>query len=207
MHSKFFKLSPEKRDRIINAAIKEFAQKGYINASTNEIVKSAEISKGLLFHYFRNKKQLFLFLFDYCIELITNEFYKVIDLTDPDLFARITKASMIKMELLNQYPGLFKFVEIAYLEDANEVKEELAARIKQLTDINFRKIYHGIDLSKFKDGIDIQKAIKTITWTLEGLSAEVMQQAKRTLGKQIDYDKVFQEAEGYVNLLKTCFYK
>ena len=58
-------LSEEKQQRILNAALKEFAQKGYKNASTNQIVKEADISKGLLFHYFKNKKQLFLFLYDY----------------------------------------------------------------------------------------------------------------------------------------------
>ena len=45
MYSKFLNLDKEKQDRIINAALKEFALKGYDNASTNEIVKSSEISK------------------------------------------------------------------------------------------------------------------------------------------------------------------
>jgi TetR/AcrR family transcriptional regulator len=72
MFSKFLNLDKEKQDRIINAAIKEFAEKGYDRASTNEIVKEAGISNGLLFHYFQNKKQMFLFLFDYCYELVTD---------------------------------------------------------------------------------------------------------------------------------------
>ena len=50
MFSKFLNLELEKQDRIINAAIKEFAQKGYDKASTNEIVKEAGISKGLLYN-------------------------------------------------------------------------------------------------------------------------------------------------------------
>jgi len=42
----FDKLKPEKRERIINAALKEFARNGYEKASTNEIIKEAEIAKG-----------------------------------------------------------------------------------------------------------------------------------------------------------------
>lgn len=61
MFAKFLSLDKEKQDRIINAAMKEFAQKGYDKASTNEMVKEAGISKGLLFHYFQNKKQLYFF--------------------------------------------------------------------------------------------------------------------------------------------------
>ena len=63
-------MEPEKRERIINAAINEFTKKGYRNASTNEIVKEAGISKGLIFHYFKNKKQLYLFLYDYLIWIL-----------------------------------------------------------------------------------------------------------------------------------------
>ena len=49
MNDKFFDLKKEKQDRIINASLKIFALNGYSRASTDEIVKEAEISKGLLF--------------------------------------------------------------------------------------------------------------------------------------------------------------
>ncbi len=39
----------------MNAAISIFATQGYAHASTDEIVKRAGISKGLLFHYFISK--------------------------------------------------------------------------------------------------------------------------------------------------------
>src|SRR3954454_23301348 len=115
MYSKFLNLDKEKQDRIINAAIKEFAQKGYGNASTNEIVKEAGISKGLLFHYFGNKKQLFLFLFDYCYEMIADEFYKKINLNETDFFARMREAILIKMDLLANYPDIFKFIQEVFM--------------------------------------------------------------------------------------------
>ena len=51
MNSKFFDLKKEKQDRMINAALKVFAMQGYRHASTDDIVREAGISKGLLFHY------------------------------------------------------------------------------------------------------------------------------------------------------------
>ena len=51
MNGKFFDLNKEKQDRMINAALKVFAINGYRHASTDEIVREAGISKGLLFHY------------------------------------------------------------------------------------------------------------------------------------------------------------
>ena len=64
MYSKFLNLKPEKQEKIIEVAIKEFADKGFEKASTNEIVKEAGISKGILFHYLKIKN-LFLYVYDY----------------------------------------------------------------------------------------------------------------------------------------------
>jgi TetR/AcrR family transcriptional regulator len=207
MFSKFFNLDTEKQDRIINAAIKEFAQKGYDRASTNEIVKDAEISKGLLFHYFGNKKQLYLFLFDYCYEIIADEFYKKIDLSERDFFIRIRQAVLIKMDLLNKYPEIFKFIEEAYFEDSPEVKAELEKKIKELNDFNIGKVYEGIDMSKFRDDMDIQKILKIITFTFEKLSDEELYKAKLSPTHEIDYQKIQIEAEKYFKILTKAFYK
>ena len=46
----------EKKQKIYQAALEEFVEHGYQNASTNRITQRAGISKGLLFHYFKNKK-------------------------------------------------------------------------------------------------------------------------------------------------------
>ena len=58
MNEKFFDLKKEKQDRMINAALKVFALHGYRHACTDDIVKEAAISKGLLFHYFGSKLHL-----------------------------------------------------------------------------------------------------------------------------------------------------
>jgi TetR/AcrR family transcriptional regulator len=207
MFSKFFNLDAEKQDRIINAAIKEFASKAYNNASTNEIVKEAGISKGLLFHYFQNKKQLFLFLFDYCIELITDDFYKKIDLTETDFFNRVRQSVLIKMALQAKYPDIFKFIETAVLDDSAEIKAELQQKVKELTDSNFGRIYEGIDYSKFRDDVDLQKIIKIINWTFEKMSDEELYKAKLIPNHEIDYEKIYKEAEEYLEMLSKCFYK
>ena len=112
MFSKFLNLDMEKQDRILNSAMKEFAQNGFEKASTNEIVKEAGISKGLLFHYFKDKKNLFLFLYDYCIEAGMKEFYEKVNLDERDFFIRLNQIISIKFELLDKYPEMFRFIEM-----------------------------------------------------------------------------------------------
>jgi TetR/AcrR family transcriptional regulator len=207
LFSKFFNLDSEKQDRIINAAIKEFAQKGYDSASTNEIVKEAGISKGLLFHYFKNKKQLFFFLFDYCYNLVADEFYKKVDLRERDFFKRIRQAVLIKMDLQIKYPDILTFIQEAFMQDSAEIKDEFDKKKQELNAVNIGIIYDGIDLTKFRDDVDVQKILKVISWTFEKMSDEELNKAKMVPGHKIDYDKVFMEAEEYFEIFIKCFYK
>jgi TetR/AcrR family transcriptional regulator len=207
MFSKFMSLDPEKQDRIINAAIKEFAQKGYESASTNEIVKEAGISKGLLFHYFQSKKQLFFFLFDYCYNLVADEFYKKVDLTERDFFKRIRQSVHIKMDLQTKYPEILTFIQEAFMQDSPEIKDEFDKKKQELNAVNIGIIYDGIDLSKFREDVDVQKILKVITWTFEKMSDEELLKAKMVPGHKIDYEKVFLEAEEYFEIFIKCFYK
>jgi TetR/AcrR family transcriptional regulator len=207
LFSKFFNLDSEKQDRIINAAIKEFAQKGYDSASTNEMVKEAGISKGLLFHYFKNKKQLFFFLFDYCYNLVADEFYKKVDLSERDVFKRIRQAVHIKMDLQTQYPDILTFIQEAFMQDSPEIKDEFEKKKQELNAVNIGIIYDGIDLSKFRDDVDVQKILKVISWTFEKMSDEELHKAKMVPGHKIDYEKVFLEAEEYFEIFIKCFYK
>lgn len=55
----FRNLSPEKQDKVFQAAVDEFASKGYRGASMNSLVRTAGISKGSLFQYFHSKEDLF----------------------------------------------------------------------------------------------------------------------------------------------------
>lgn len=207
MVSKFLNLDSEKQNRILNAAINEFAEKGYENASTNDIVKEAGISKGLLFHYFKNKKQLFLFLYDYCIDVSLTEFYKKIDLNERDFFVRLRQIHLIKAELLNKYPKMLKFIEVANIEKSSDIENDLNMINKDELENASKRVFDGIDLSNFRDGIDIEKAINVVIWSFQGFNAKVLEEAKLSSSKQINYDKAFIEAKAYTEMLKSCFYK
>ena len=207
MFSKFLNLKPEKQEKILEVAIEEFADKGFEKASTNEIVKGAGISKGILFHYFQNKKNLFLFVFDYCVEFCMSEFYEKVDEDERDIFEKLRQIAAFKLELLHKYPGIFKFFEGAISDESTELKSEIEERKKKLTESNYTKMFNNIDKSKFRDGVDVSRAINIIMWTIEGLGTSELQKAKVATSKGIDYEKVFHDMDIYIDIFKNCFYK
>jgi AcrR family transcriptional regulator len=52
------------RERILDAALQVFAQKGYHRAVVDDIVRASGTSKGAVYHHFPNKEALFLALVD-----------------------------------------------------------------------------------------------------------------------------------------------
>ena len=60
----FFNLPEEKRNRIFNAAVEEFAGFRFSDASINRIVKAAGIPRGSFYQYFDGKEDLYLHILE-----------------------------------------------------------------------------------------------------------------------------------------------
>ena len=84
INDKFFALPIEKQRRIINAAYRVFSENSYKKAPMSEIAEEGNISKSLLFHYFTNKKDLYMYLWDNACEITTQAIreYKTLDTDD-----------------------------------------------------------------------------------------------------------------------------
>lgn len=85
MNEKFFSLPIEKQETIINAGFRVFSRNSYKKSPMSEIADAAGISKSLLFHYFHNKKELYLFLWEKMqrgevnVDEMEQEFTKLLD--------------------------------------------------------------------------------------------------------------------------------
>ncbi|MDR1703739.1 MAG: TetR/AcrR family transcriptional regulator [Clostridiales bacterium] len=62
--STFFNLPEEKRNRIFSAAVNEFAQRNIEAASFSNIVAEAGISRGSIYQYFRDKEDMYIYVFE-----------------------------------------------------------------------------------------------------------------------------------------------
>ena len=204
-------LNLEKRERIINAALKEFAQKGYKNASTNEIVKEANISKGLLFHYFSNKKNLFRYLFDYTVEIFLKEFYDKLNYNETDIIKRWRQIALLKIELIQRHPELYDFMIASATDDTVnvEIKQEIENKSKAIFDDFSVRLVENIDTSGFKEGLDIKRVMKIIIWVAQGFGNRELENLKHSpvYKKKYDLNVIMGEFDEYIELLKGAFYK
>ena len=70
MNDSFLNLPTEKREEILNAAMRVFSMYEYKKASTDDIAAYANISKVMLFYYFNNKAELYEDVYDFDHKII-----------------------------------------------------------------------------------------------------------------------------------------
>ncbi|WP_411680699.1 TetR/AcrR family transcriptional regulator [Clostridium thailandense] len=199
MIDKFERLPDEKKQRILDACIEEFALYGYDKASTNSIVKKAYISKGILFHYFGNKKTLFLYIFDYCINKLVNRYYSMKEKEPKDIFERIMWSSIVKMKAFHEEPNMIKLILLAISNMPKSLEPELTQRYNDIYEKNMPQFFQDIDTSKFRKDIDSQKAIELIMMCADGISNRYLQEYKNR-----PVDEVFNDAEKIMKDFNEC---
>ena len=197
------KIDYDKKRRIINSAMKEFGEKGFDVASTNNIVKAAGISKGLLFHYFPTKKDLYDYVEDFTFTTMVTRMKETQDEWDSDLINRILQITKIKMGVISEYPDLYEFGVQMY---SNKKIEDIMKLIDKYDMQLYTTVFsNGIDLSQFREGLDPELTRATIQRALEKKSEEMMNLYKA--GQLDSMDKIVDEFTEYSKFLRTAFYK
>lgn len=143
-----------RRDEIIDAAIKEFAEHSYDAASINRIIKASGTSKGTFYHYFRDKKSLYFAIIEKTIE-IKKEFMADImpELKQGsiDFFDMMKSQSKAAVAFVEKNPELYKF-GIMYASEQGPVKKEVAKRfVLDVGDTFVEMIKAGIANKNFTD--------------------------------------------------------
>jgi TetR/AcrR family transcriptional regulator len=206
INTKFFNLTIDKQERIINAAMQEFVKAGFEKASTNEIVKEAQISKGSLFNYFRNKKDLYIFLIENAVKIL-EQIYDQIDFNERDLFERLSQVGFIKLNIQKKYPLVFDFLKSIRTEEAVEVKGEIDQLIGNLLDDGLKRLYQNLDWSKFREDVDPEKAIQILNWTMVGFAEHQISKLGTFKNVESVGSDVINEWKRYADILKRSFYR
>jgi AcrR family transcriptional regulator len=215
-YPKFFALDGEKRERIVNAAMGEFLH-GFAQAKTDNIVKAAGISKGLLFHYFGTKENLYDFLIDYAIDTIKAEFIDLINrVVQEDILESVWQMSLLKQDISKRFPAMFDFMTSTYLDTRHSMNPVQAAHLARFTELRDKVLedsFKRCDMTLFREGIDPRKAIDIIVWALAGYAEATTAKAAEadlsTVGEsaRTNYDRYLNEFRDYLEVFRKCFYK
>lgn len=136
----FFNLPEEKRNKIINISLLEFAQHSYRAASVSRIVEKAGIAKGSMYQYFKNKKGLYLYLIDFTTNRKLSYLDRHLDSSIEDFYILYKQMVflVVKYDLANIGKSLFTYNALHNRSDKE--MREIAMNMKEKKR-NFLKKY------------------------------------------------------------------
>ncbi len=193
MNEKFFALPDEKRQRILNAGFRVFSENSYKKSSMSEIAAEAGISKSLLFHYFLNKKELYLFLWDEAARL-TFELLTAYRCYEPDdLFVMMERGMRAKFKLMEDYPNMANFAVKAFYEKDPEISAAIQRSYQKFFDFKAKNAIAGLDPANFVPGLDLAMMYREMYWASEGYLWEMLQRGPLDREQmEKDFEKLLQ---------------
>ncbi len=143
------KMAEETKERILEAALKLFSEKGYLGATTKEIARVSGISEVTLFRYFQSKEKLFISVLEHYsflpkIRELTRDFLEwpieeaLKLLAKSFLNALKSKKELIRI-MLSEFPRYPEMVKEAYHKTIEKIIEELAQYFKRLQNEGYLK--------------------------------------------------------------------
>lgn len=204
--SEFTAHDDARRSRILEAALDEFAARGYKKASTNTIVREAKVSKGLLFHYFISKKDLYIYLVKSAIDTSLKEMFDGVNFADRDVLNRMHKAAVVKINSTLTHTSFTRLLEgLKNVEDETIVHELLAYQQKAVEE-GYEKLFSNIDYYLFKDNLNVDRCLNVVKWTIGHLEKDWSKLQKDPTKKE-SYDELMMFLDHYLGLFRDAFYR
>lgn len=169
--NKFERLPAEKRERIIEGAMEEFAEYGYEGASTNRIVKAVGISKGSLFNYFPTKDDLWLYLAEHALDIVIPRLKEKMQNLPVDVLVRLKAMTSASIDVYIEHPLYYRFFMGVLDEGAVHLRQELIRR--NAAKIAMLDFLQGADTSRFR--IDKESTALLIKWLFAGIKQELFE--------------------------------
>lgn len=153
-------------ERIMTAAIVEFGTKSYDSASLTTLCSENQISKGLVYHNFKNKDELYLKCVEECFEKMTSYF------KEREYKAKSVQESMhtlfqMRQQFFKENPYYCNIFFNAVLQTPEHLRGEIHRLRKGYDDFNincFKKLLQQIQL---REGITVEAAMEYFMVFLE----------------------------------------
>ncbi len=175
MNPKFFALPAEKQQAILNAGYRVFSQNSYKKSPMSEIADGAGISKSLLFHYFQNKRELYLYLWNHCAQITIQSLTERGCYEEADLFEMMHRGMQAKIQIMRQYPYMGQFAIKAFYEKDPALRPAIQESYASHMLFKAKGTLANLDPGQFKEGLDLAMMYREMYLASEGYLWEMLQ--------------------------------
>lgn len=159
------------REKILDAALNEFAAYGYALASTNRIHRDAMVSKGAIFKAFGSKSELFYAVFERAISHMLEALNEANIDGYQDVFEKIMAVVMWKISYTNANPKATKVMLEAISTPPKDVQNKVATHINDLTKLSINQFFQDIPMEQIHPDYSRDEVLRFIEIALAGIQS------------------------------------
>lgn len=144
--------SNEKYYRIIDAATKIFAKKGFFQAKVSEIAKEAKVADGTIYLYFENKDSILISLFEEQMKRVLDNMREEIS-KETDSVKKIEKFALTHLKLIEQNKDVAEIIQVELRQSSKFMKEYKNEKFAEYLNLIGDIIQEGQKEGLFKNDI------------------------------------------------------
>jgi len=142
----------EKYYRIIDAATKIFAKKGFYKSKVSEIAKEARVADGTIYLYFENKDDILISLFEEQMKLVLNNMRAQIS-SETDATKKIEQFALNHLKLIEQNKDMAEIIQVELRQSGKFMKEYKNEKFTQYLNLIDEIIREGQEQGIFKKNV------------------------------------------------------
>lgn len=149
------------KEKILNACLSVFARYGYVNTSTSMLAEAAGVSKSLLFHHFKSKKDLYFSVLSECLKQgrLEIDFER---LFQEDFFQALAEMGSVRFGYYKNIPNSYIVLREALYETPDELIKDIESKYGMLP-VNATKGWERLfEKVPLREGVNRSQAFKLI---------------------------------------------
>lgn len=204
----FLNLEEKKKESIMRSAVNEFSERGFEKANVGNIAKNANVSKGSIYQYFNNKKELFFFSVKWSTDFIGKKYgnHFISDTKDINIFDLFHKNSKSLWVQMREERKLIIFVQDVFLgKYKNLTDESMSYMMDILNEYTLKLIQNGKKNGSIREDIDDNMLSIFITAVSMGFKEHMIRNSRENGRDIVDEDFEINEKEikSMIELLKN----
>lgn len=161
----------DKRQRILQAAVKVFARKGYHGARVSEIARRADVADGTIYLYFQNKEEVLVSLFDRAMDRFTAlGAVELAPLTGPT--ARLTRIIGLHLELVGGDRDLAIITQVELRHSVHFLDQLSRAKVGQYLQVIAAVISEGQQAGIWRRDLEAMLMAKAVFGVLDEMATD-----------------------------------
>jgi TetR/AcrR family fatty acid metabolism transcriptional regulator len=171
---------PEKRLRILEAAVRIFGRRGYHDAKIAEIASEARVAEGTVYLYFRNKEHLFATVFDEKMDQLLARGREIAASEDP-ASERLTRLVDLHLTFLASDRDLASLFQIELRRSARMLQRVIRSKLVDYFRLLGGVLKDGIENGEFRAQLSPRLAVRVLFGAADEIVSEWLFSGEPTL--------------------------